>query len=109
MESPQVATDKASGRSGWLAALLERAVSEHRRDGPLTAPPEAPPGRPRARAYRRRVLRESGLLSGPPAMRSAAAFADRPPKERLFRAVIAPFARIALDVADLTGAPAGPR
>ncbi|HEY8210437.1 MAG TPA: hypothetical protein VIG99_23305, partial [Myxococcaceae bacterium] len=109
MDLPLVSTERATSRSGWLAALLDRAVSDHRRDGPLTAAPEAPPGRARARAYLRRVLRESGLLYGTPSMRSAAAFADRPPEERLFRAVIATFARIALDVAALTGAPAGPR
>ena len=95
MESPQAATERSPGKSGWLAALLDRAVSEHRESGPLAAAPEAPPGRPRARAYLRRVLRESGLLYGTPARRNAAAFADRPPEERLFRAVIATFACVA--------------
>jgi len=109
MESPQAVTERSPGKSGWLAALLDRAVTEHRLAGPLAAAPDAPPGRPRARAYLRRVLRESGLLYGTPAMRSAAAFADRPPEERLFRAVIATFAHVALDIAALTFAPAGPR
>jgi hypothetical protein len=109
MELPQVAAERSLGKSGWLAALLDRAVTEHRQAGPLAAAPAAPSGRPRARAYLRRVLRESGLLYGTPAMRSAAAFADRPPEERLFRAVVATLARIALDIATLTGAPAGPR
>jgi len=109
MESPQVDTARSLGKPGWLAALLDRAASEHRAQGPLIAAPPAPPGRRSARAYLRRVLRESGLLYGTPAMRSAADFAGRPPEERLFLAVISTFARVALDVAALTGAPPGPR
>lgn len=109
MESPQVAADRSKVKAGWLAALLDRAVAEHRQAGPLAAAPPAPPGRPRARAYLRHVLRESGLLYGTPAMRNAGAFADRPPEERLFRAVVATFARVALDIAALTSAPAGAR
>ncbi|HVE81791.1 MAG TPA: LETM1 domain-containing protein [Myxococcales bacterium] len=97
------------GKPGWLVALLERAGADHRASGPLAAMPPGPPGRARARAYLRRVLRESGLLYGTPALRTSGAFAERPPEERLFLAVIATFARIALDVAALTGAPAGPR
>lgn len=111
-QGPEGKPGAGLGKPGWLAALLDRALAEHRAAGPLVAEPPgflAPTGRARARAYLRRVLRESGLLYGTPAMRNAGAFADRPPEERLFLAVIGTFARVGLDVAALTGAPAGPR
>lgn len=99
------------GKAGWLAALLDHAAAEHLAQGALVSAPPGPPGRARARAYLRQVIRESGLLYGTPAMRAAgaSASANRPPGERLFLAVAGTFARIALDVATLAGAPGGPR
>jgi uncharacterized membrane protein YebE (DUF533 family) len=71
----------------------------------------------RARAFLRRTLRASGLLYGTPADNkpadSEAATASSPkaraPEEQLFLAVVRTLARLALDIAQLTGAPAGPR
>jgi hypothetical protein len=91
------AMDAGTGKPGWLAALLEAAVAEHR-------PESVPPGH--ARAYLRQVLRKSGLLYGTPAARG---MAGRSPEEVLFRAVLGTYARIGLDVAVLMGAPAGSR
>lgn len=87
-----------TGKSGWLAALLEAVVADHR-------PESVPPGP--ARAYLRRVLRESGLLYGTPAARGAVP--ARSAEEVLFRAVLGTFARIGLDIAVRMGAPAGSR
>jgi hypothetical protein len=107
------------GKAGWLSSLIEEAVAAHQRaPEPVVPPglPEASSGRARARAYLRRMLRASGLLYGTPAQGSGAAPAQPPadsevraPEEQLFRAVVRTLARMALDVARLTGAPEGPR
>jgi hypothetical protein len=107
------------GKSGWLSALLEDAVAAHARaPDPVIPPglPEASSGRALSRAYLRRMLRASGLLYGTPADGGAPdsgtpapAAQTRAPEEQLFLAVVRTLARMALDVARLTGAPEGPR
>ncbi len=109
------------GKAGWLSSLLEEAVVAHARaPEPVVPPglPESSSGRARARAYLRRMLRASGLLYGTPAEGGgglpAEGVASEPggtgaPEEVLFRAVMRTFARMALDIAHLAGAPPGPR
>jgi hypothetical protein len=111
------------GKAGWLAALLDAEVGRH---APPTPPPSTlalPSGRARARAYVGWLLRHSGLLYGTPAGAPAApaggaageeatgmgAAGAGAPEETLFLAVVRTFARVALDVAHLMRAPAGPR
>lgn len=99
------------GNAGWLATLLSEVVAENR---PERAPQTleglhpAASGRARARAYLRRAMREGGLLYGTPAF-PAAPVPDLAPQGVLFLSVLRTLARIALDVADIVGAPAGPR
>jgi hypothetical protein len=109
------------GKAGWLSSLLDEVVAAHERaPEPVLPPglPDASSGRARARAYLRRMMRASGLLYGTPAQGPAAAPVDAPPvpesqmrapEELLFLAVVRTLARMALDVARLTGAPEGPR
>ncbi len=105
------------GKAGWLSTLLQDVVTAHAR-APVPALssqlPEHGSGRARARAYLRRTLRESGLLYGTPADGVAPADGAPPqasgaPEEQLFLAVVRTLARMALDVAELTGAAPGPR
>jgi hypothetical protein len=100
--------------SGWLPALLAEAVAKHRPDTVPVSPggdPSgvSPPGR--ARAYLRQSLRESGLLYGTPAgaFEFDASASSQKPEEHLFRAVLLTFAKLALDIAVLLQARAGPR
>jgi uncharacterized membrane protein YebE (DUF533 family) len=108
------------GKAGWLSSMLEEAVAAHA-GVPTLAPalslPEGSHGRARARIYLRRMLRASGLLYGTPADNKpqagegepAASPKARAPEEQLFLAVVRTLARMALDIAVLTGAPAGRR
>jgi uncharacterized membrane protein YebE (DUF533 family) len=108
------------GKAGWLSSILGEAVAAHA-DVPTLALaptlPEGSPGRARARAYLRRMLRASGLLYGtpadnkPPATEGEAPESPkvRAPEEQLFLAVVRTLARMALDIALLTGAPPGRR
>jgi hypothetical protein len=109
------------GKAGWLSSLLDEVVAAHARAPEPVLPPGLPAeasGRARARAYLRRMLRESGLLYGTPAEGIAPADGAEPlparrpsqaPEEQLFLAVVRTLSRMALDVAVLTQAPAGPR
>jgi hypothetical protein len=108
------------GKAGWLSSLLEESVALHvRAPGPVVSSdlPESSSGRARARAYLRRMLRASGLLYGTPAEGGGGLSAEgasegpgaRAPEELLFRAVVRTLARMALDMAQLAGAPPGPR
>ncbi len=107
------------GKAGWLSSLLEEVVASHgRAPGPVVPPglPESSHGRAKARAYLRRMLRASGLLYGTPAEGTAAPESLPPesagagaPEDLLFLAVVRTLARMALDIALLTGAPEGPR
>jgi hypothetical protein len=109
------------GKAGWLSSLLEESVAAHARAPGLLVPlelPESLSGRVRARAYLRQILRASGLLYGTPADGVGGAptevvfsepAATGAPEEVLFRAVVRTLARMALDLAALAGAPAGPR
>ena len=103
-------------KAGWLLPLLDETIAS------ASAPSQEPSeermasGRARARAYLRRTLRASGLLYGTPADAPAPVeveppteFEARALEEQLFRAVVKTLARLALDLAHLVGAPAGPR
>jgi hypothetical protein len=103
-------------KAGWLLPLLDEAMASA--SAPSLEPSAAPlgSGRARARAYLRRTLRASGLLYGTPAdapmpedTGAPTEFQARALEEQLFRAVVKTLARLALDVAHLVGAPAGPR
>src|SRR5512133_2711528 len=98
------------GKAGWLSSLLGDSVGSHD-PGSVAARVGSPAGRSakaRARAYVRRVLRESGLLYGTPAAQAGAA-PGTAPEVVLFLAVIRTFASLALDLAEIVGAPRGPR
>jgi hypothetical protein len=100
------------GKTGWLSSLLEEAVALHgRAPGLVVSPglPESSSGRARARAYLRRMLRASGLLYGTPAEGAVESPGTGAPEELLFRAVVSTLARMALEIAQLAGAPPGPR
>lgn len=101
------------GKAGWLSTLIAEAVSAHdAAAAEALAPLSLPSPRSRARAYLRRVLRETGLLYGTPTSSAAApdpSAAARAPEEVLFLAVMRTFARVALDVATITQAAKGPR
>jgi hypothetical protein len=99
------------GKAGWLDALIDAAVLEHRPQQALASLRDGdklPSGRARARAYLRRMLRASGLVYGTP-QSSGTAEAPSAPEEQLFWAGMRTFARMALDIAVLIGAPPGPR
>jgi hypothetical protein len=106
------------GKAGWLSSILEEAVAAHAGVSTLAPVPtlsESSSGRARARAYLRRTLRATGLLYGTPADNKAppaeagSAPKARAPEEQLFLAVVRTLARMALDIAQLTGAPTGHR
>ncbi|WP_224366043.1 LETM1 domain-containing protein [Hyalangium versicolor] len=108
------------GKAGWLSSILEEAVAAH---AGVSTPAVAPglsedraSGRARARAYLRKTLRASGLLYGTPTEGTAGTEEEVPtaetsgeraraPEEQLFLAVVRTLARMALDIALLTGAP----
>lgn len=99
------------GKPGWLSALLTQAVDVHvpervlRREGAQLLSARA-----RARVWLREGMRESGLLFGTPRARGDASPSPQTASEELlFLAVIRSFADLALDLAVITGAPAGPR
>lgn len=103
-------------KAGWLVPLLEEAMASA--SAPALEPSAASleSGRARARAYLRRTLRASGLLYGTPAdvpsLMDAAPpteFQARALEEQLFRAVVKTLARLAMELAHLVDAPAGPR
>ncbi|MFL5320709.1 MAG: LETM1 domain-containing protein [Myxococcaceae bacterium] len=95
------------GKAGWLGTLIAEAVSAHDvAAAKALNPTTAMSPRARARAYVRRVVRESGLLYGTPTTRGQqSADSARAPEELLFLAVMRTFARIALDVSVLTDSP----
>ncbi len=103
-------------KAGWLSPLLDEAVAAHAGvPSPEGSAGTLGPGRARARAYLRRTLRASGLLYGTPADPPLAPDAEPPEfqaralEEQLFQAVLKTLIRMALDLAHLVGAPAGPR
>lgn len=96
---------------GWLFALLTEEVTAHRPAAAIERFAEKLPKssrRSRARAYLRRVLRDSGLLFGTPAQTVAAA-PGKAAEELLLFAVLRTFARIALDISVLMEAGPAPR
>ncbi|SEK29835.1 Tellurite resistance protein TerB [Stigmatella aurantiaca] len=106
---PRVKTVMDFGKAGWLSSIIEEAVAAHP-PAPSPVPPGDRSGHARARAYLRQTLRVSGLLHGPVLEdRPAEAGAESPAETRLFLSLVRTLARMALDIASLTGAPAGPR
>jgi len=99
------------GKAGWLTVLLTEAIASHQPERDLAQFAQEATGsrRARARAFLRWALRESGLLYGTPATSQDAAPSGRGREEVLFLAVMRTFARVALDITTLVGAPPGPR
>ncbi len=106
------------GKAGWLSSILEEVVAAHAGVSTPAVSPGLTPGssgRAQASAYLRQMLRATGLLYGTPAegvLPEAEVPANgqvRAPEEQLFLAVVRTLARMALDIALLTGAPLGPR
>ncbi|WP_224241898.1 LETM1/MDM38 family protein [Hyalangium gracile] len=105
------------GKAGWLSSILEEAVAAHSGvSSPAVTPglsEHSASGRARARAYLRQTLRASGLLYGTPMEGTPEGATPgekggeraRAPEELLFLAVVRTLARMALDIALLTGAP----
>ncbi len=99
-------------RSGWLLNLLTEAATSHKPEQASRLLGEvfsAASRRVRARAYLRRILRETGLLFGTPAQPTSPASNAKPAIDQLLLAVVATYARIALDIAALLDAPPGRR
>src|SRR5690348_8119761 len=99
------------GKEGWLIQVLGEALASHQPDlahALLDDSLRALPSRARGRAFVRRRLRASGLLFGTPE-KGAAQQGAQSNEETLFRAVVLAFARLALDVATVLGAPSGRR
>lgn len=101
-------------KAGWLSSLLTEVLEAHSRAPAPMPPAHLPPsasGRARARAWLRPMLRASGLVYGTPTHSAdqPALRSSQPPEQQLLLAVLRTLARIALDVATLTGAPQGPR
>jgi hypothetical protein len=94
----------AFGTSGWFTALLETEAAQHR---PVPAPPVGQRPRAAARGHVRAVLQDSGLLYGTPERFQASD--SSAPEEQLFVAMLRTLAQLALDLADITGAPAARR
>lgn len=93
------------GENGWLMELLAEAEQTH-----LPAHLEYPelrhlPARARARLHIRNVLHSRGVRYGTPSGQPPAEDASSAPEERLFLAVLRNLAWLALEVADLVGAP----
>ncbi|MEN9800216.1 MAG: hypothetical protein RL653_3913 [Pseudomonadota bacterium] len=102
------------GKSGWLRALVEEAISSHA--SAATGQPAAHGNpdarlspRARARAGLQQMVRDTGLLYGTPTESGAADAGGRPAEEVLFLAVLRTFVRISVRLAEVTQAPAGPR
>jgi hypothetical protein len=99
------------GKAGWLDALLDGVIAEHRPEQAAAALGDATglrSGRARARAYLRRFLRSSGLLYGTPTAVAEGA-GSMAPEEQLFMAVLRTLARLALDLMALLEFRDGPR
>ena len=99
-------------QSGWLFTLLTDAVYSHQPAEAQRLLADLPSGsskRLRARAYLKRILRETGLLFGTPSGPAAGSTDAGGPADQLTLAVVRTLARIALDVAALLEAPPGPR
>lgn len=100
------------GKAGWLATLLDEAIASYHPGRDLELLGGALPAgsrRARARAFLRQALRKSGVLYGTPTSPDEASARGRAREEVLFVAVMRTFARIALDIAEVVGAPEGPR
>jgi hypothetical protein len=87
------------GQSGWFTALLEQEVAQHQPLEDARAPGISP--RARARAHVRMVLQDSGLLYGTPEQVEHPTGLTR--EEQLSLAVLRTLARLALDLADISG------
>jgi hypothetical protein len=98
------------GKEGWLIQVLGEALAHHQPDqAKATATPfEKLPPRAKARAYVRKILRDTGLAFGTPPQ-AAGDPQKRSTEESLIRAIVLSFARMALDIATVLGAPAGRR
>lgn len=103
-------------KAGWLLPLLDEVMASASAPSLEPAASSLGSGRARARAYLRRTLRASGLLYGTPAdaptpeeLSPPTEFQARALEEQLFRAVVKTLTRLALDLAHLVDAPAGPR
>jgi hypothetical protein len=103
---------------GWLKDVLTEAVMNHQPDITSQSYRDAvklTAGPGRARRYLRGILRETGLLYGTPSIdsqptsRPATRAVPKGPEEQLFLAVLRTFARISLDLAQLSDAQPGPR
>ncbi|MGQ0507275.1 MAG: TerB family tellurite resistance protein [Myxococcaceae bacterium] len=93
------------GKTGWLTSLLEEEVSRHVSGSARSKLPEDWSRLSRwaqSRRYVQEQLRTTGLLYGTP--KDAETEKGKAPEEILFLAVVRTFARIALDVADITQA-----
>lgn len=111
------------GKAGWLSSMIEEEAVAHRQVPPPALAPSLSEarasGRARARAYLRQMLRASGLLYGTPTEGAPAGEGGssagvpgaraRAPEEQLFLAVVRTLARMALDIARLSGAADRPR
>ena len=87
------------GQSGWFTALLEQEVAQHQPLEDARDPGISP--RARARTHVRMVLQDSGLLYGTPEQVEHPAGLTR--EEQLSLAVLRTLARLALDLADISG------
>ncbi|MFP2903986.1 hypothetical protein ACLESD_02705 [Pyxidicoccus sp. 3LFB2] len=103
-------------KAGWLVPLLDEAMASVGVPALESSVASLGSGRARARAYVRHTLRASGLLYGTPADAPAPVdvappteFQARAVEEQLFRAVVKTLARLAMELAHLVDAPAGPR
>jgi|CXWL01.1.fsa_nt_gi hypothetical protein len=97
------------GKQGWLGTLLASEVASYRLPAIRVDLSKGVSARGLARQHLRQSLRESGLLFGTPSKTAVGAVAGRTPEEVLFLAVLRTLCRLALDIAVLVHAPAGPR
>jgi len=98
------------GPAGWLFVLLSEEAVSHRAEKVVQAPEREWRGgsaRARARAYLRRMLRETGLLFGTPALSGKPEV--KTAGQELSSAVVRTFARLALDISVLVEGRPGPR
>lgn len=95
------------GRPHWLSRLLEEALSEWaqaKREQPARVRASGRSVHAQARNYLQTTLEQGGLLSG--AREAGAKGAKQPPpEEQLFFREMKAFARLALEIADIAGAP----